>query len=210
MEKDIYKTIEKAFHAEYTVERSRFIAEIVPVSSLNEAAEFFEKEKKKYWDAKHHVTAFSLKDGTLRCSDDGEPSGTAGMPVLEAIKSSGITECAAVVTRYFGGVLLGTGGLVRAYSTAAAMALKKAEPVTFSECDVFKISLPYSKYQSVLKYLSDNECLICDTDFGENVSLTFYIRCDLTDSFLNSFSDFCAGKIIPINIGRSCKIIKKG
>ena len=118
-----YTTIQGDFTAEYTEKHSRFIAVAFHCETEQQASEIIAAQKSKYWDARHNVYAYLLKDGTARFSDDGEPHGTAGMPMLEVIKGSGITNVLVVVTRYFGGILLGTGGLVRAYSTSTRDAL---------------------------------------------------------------------------------------
>ena len=127
-----YRMLSKGAQAELVEKKSRFIATIRPVSSEEEAVAFIEEMKKKYYDARHNCSAFVIgsKGELTRSSDDGEPSGTAGRPMLEVLTGSGIRNIAAVVTRYFGGVLLGTGGLVRAYSGAVKMALEQCETIT--------------------------------------------------------------------------------
>ena len=114
-----YQTVYQGASAEIVEKKSRFIAEVFPVSSEEEAAEILEEVKKQYWDARHHCWAYVIGDtqAAERCSDDGEPSGTAGKPILEVIRGQKLSNVLVVVTRYFGGTLLGTGGLVRAYSS---------------------------------------------------------------------------------------------
>ena len=114
--------------AEIVEKRSRFIASVKPVESEHEAVEFINELRKKYWDASHNVYAYIVEEnGVMRYSDDGEPGGTAGMPIIEVMKARGVVDCAVVVTRYFGGILLGAGGLVRAYSHTCALALNAAK-----------------------------------------------------------------------------------
>jgi len=127
-----YRVIEGGARGEIVEKKSRFIATLEPVSSEQEALDFIESVRRKYYDARHNCFAFIIgKDGKLeRCSDDGEPSGTAGRPMLEVLRSAGISEAAAVVTRYFGGTLLGTGGLVRAYTQAMQAAMERCSIVT--------------------------------------------------------------------------------
>ena len=123
-----YKTIEREISYEFTEKKSRFIGWIAPVASQEEFSELLERKKKQYWDATHNCSAVIIgaKKEFMRFSDDGEPQGTAGLPMLEALKQSGLTDLLAVATRYFGGTLLGAGGLVRAYSKSVAGALKAA------------------------------------------------------------------------------------
>ena len=123
-----YRVVYQEGTGEYEEKKSRFIANIAPVSSEAEAVSFIESIRKKYYDARHHCTAFIIgrNKEVTRCSDDGEPSGTAGKPILEVLLGADVTNVAAVVTRYFGGTLLGTGGLVRAYTQAAREAIENA------------------------------------------------------------------------------------
>ena len=126
-----YRTIYRGGEDEIVEKKSRFIATVVPVNTEEEALEFVEKTRKKYWDARHNCFAYIIGErGQLqRCSDDGEPSQTAGKPMLDILNSYGLTDCLLVVTRYFGGVLLGTGGLVRAYTAATIEGLKNSESI---------------------------------------------------------------------------------
>ena len=127
-----YKTIYKGGIGEITEKKSRFIATIRPAKTEEEALAFLEEMKKKYWDARHNCSAYVLgeRQELLRCSDDGEPSQTAGKPMMDVLTGAGLTNVAAVVTRYFGGTLLGTGGLVRAYSAAVQEGLKNSRIIT--------------------------------------------------------------------------------
>ena len=145
---DYIKLIEGA-EGEIVEKKSRFIAQIAPVETEEEAYAFIEKIKKKHYDARHNCFAFSVgaEMPLLRFSDDGEPQGTAGKPMLELIQNSGIHDICVVVTRYFGGVLLGTGGLVRAYTTATARALENAEVVTVRSVVELSVTVDYSLYE---------------------------------------------------------------
>ena len=136
-----YKTPTIEAHGEFTEKRSRFIGYCKPVTSEEEATRFISQIRSKHWDARHNVYAYSLREGNIkRYSDDGEPSGTAGMPVLDVIVKNEVFDVCVVVTRYFGGILLGTGGLVRAYSQAAKLALD-AGKVTISMARFPRLSL---------------------------------------------------------------------
>ncbi len=141
-----YRVIARAGQGEYEEKKSRFIARAVPAATEAEAAAFLEQEKKRYYDARHHCPAFII--GRIReltrCSDDGEPSGTAGRPILEVLLGAGVTDAALVVTRYFGGTLLGTGGLVRAYTQAAKAALADAEIATMRYGISLTVSIDYT------------------------------------------------------------------
>ena len=143
--KESYKTVTKAANCEIIEKRSRFIAHVMPVSNEEGALAFLESLKKKFWDATHNVYAYVLEENNVqRYSDDGEPSGTAGLPVLDMIKKEGLSNLIVVVTRYFGGILLGTGGLVHAYSKAAKEGIEKALPIEKKLCCEVTIECDYS------------------------------------------------------------------
>lgn len=140
-----YRTVEEEAYAEICEKRSRFIAAVRPVQSEEEALAFLGKIKKEHWDARHNVFAYVISENNLqRYSDDGEPAGTAGLPVLDCIRKEGLCNLIVVVTRYFGGILLGTGGLVRAYSAAAKAGISAARPLSMVLCRSVKITCDYS------------------------------------------------------------------
>ena len=141
-----YKTIRLREEAEFIERRSRFIGHACPVKTEEEAVAFINEMKAKYWDASHNVYAYCLREGQIkRYSDDGEPQGTAGIPVLDVLQKSGVVDTAVVVTRYFGGILLGAGGLVRAYSHGASIALEAAGIVTMGLCTLGVVSCSDSR-----------------------------------------------------------------
>lgn len=189
-----YKTVKSVFSVETEVKHSRFIATVCPCKTESEATEFIASMRKKYWDARHNVYAFSIRENaTKRFSDDGEPHSTAGLPVMEVINHSGITDIAVVVTRYFGGILLGTGGLVRAYSEAARLALESAEVVTILPAKKFVITCDYGDYDPLLKLLEGFETKILNTDFAQNVSVEVAVKAELyEDLFVKCTDKFCA------------------
>lgn len=189
-----YKTISEICSAETEVKHSRFIATVCPCKTEKEATDFIAAMRKKYWDARHNVYAFSIRENsTKRFSDDGEPHSTAGLPVMEVINHSGITDIAVVVTRYFGGILLGTGGLVRAYSEAARLALDSADVVTILPAKSFEINCDYGDYDPLLKLLEGFEVKILSTDFTHNVSLKVAVKAELYDDLQLKCTDkFCA------------------
>ena len=151
-----YKVIYQPGHGEYEEKKSRFIASLVPARSEEEAAVFIDSVKKKYYDARHNCSAFVIGRNRelTRCSDDGEPGGTAGKPMLEVLLTAGVTNGAAVVTRYFGGTLLGTGGLVRAYTQALQAALEDAEIVLMRYGTEMTLHMDYTDVGKVQYILS--------------------------------------------------------
>ena len=154
--------------------KSRFIATVRPVSTEEEAGEFFAAMKKKYWDARHNCSAFVIGSGgeKTRCSDDGEPSGTAGRPMLNVLVGEHITNACVVVTRYFGGTLLGTGGLVRAYSAAVKEAIANSEVIRKQHGSILTIDCDYNDHGKIANLAAKNGYIITDTDFGQNVRIT--------------------------------------
>lgn len=152
--------------------KSKFIADVFYVESESEAEEKLKEIRKKYYDAKHHCFAYSIhgENGIIsKYSDDGEPSGTAGSPLLNIINSEKIENIIVIVTRYFGGILLGTGGLVRAYTDAFKVALKNINLVNKDYGNIVKIKIMYSDFEKLKYYLQKNEIKIVDIEYGENV-----------------------------------------
>lgn len=173
-----YKTVSKEAFSEFTEKRSRFIGYAKPVKTEQEAIEFINKIKSEHWNATHNVYGYSLRSGQIkRYSDDGEPQGTAGIPVLDVLLKSNVTDTVIVVTRYFGGILLGTGGLVRAYSHGASAALNAAKVVTMQTCFVAEVLCDYSKYGKLNTLIIDNGGFIDNTEFTDKVKIYFHI-CD--------------------------------
>ena len=168
--KILYTTIQKEAIAEFEEKRSLFIGHAKPVKTEEEAAEFIKLKKKEYADATHNVFGYVIKNGVCaRYSDDGEPQGTAGMPVLDTIRKSGVDDACVVVTRYFGGILLGAGGLVRAYANGAKIALEAAGIITYEQYVEMKIKCSYSDYQKIQPVLFKAQAVTDDTIFGESV-----------------------------------------
>lgn len=168
-----YITVKNEGMFEYEDRKSVFIGKAKPVSRESEAIEFIASVKKQYPDAKHHVYAYVLRENqTMRFSDDHEPQGTAGMPVLDAIRKRGCTDVVIVVTRYFGGTLLGTGGLVHAYSASAVGALNSAEIVTYDIYTEMSLECSYSDYQKILPALVECGFREEETTYGESVCIS--------------------------------------
>ncbi len=181
--------------SEFTEKKSRFIGQVWPAASEAEAREKIEAVRRQYHDARHNCWCFALRDGTLRYSDDGEPQGTAGQPMLEVFTRAGITDAVCVVTRYFGGVLLGTGGLVRAYSKSARDALDAAG---ISEARLWSrvlVSCGYSLYERVRQETEKAGGRTEDTDFGADVTLTVLIPDAETQRYLEALRELSAGAV---------------
>ena len=174
----MFKTIDKHVSAEIVEKKSKFIANVFYVESVEEAEEKIKEMKKKYFDARHNCFAFSIytKEGVIdRFSDDGEPSGTAGGPMLNILNSKGLTNILVVVTRYFGGILLGTGGLVRAYTGATQAALTQIEEVRKDIGLEIKIEVAYSDLEKCKYYLKQNSIDISNIKYEQNSTLIIEI-----------------------------------
>ena len=194
-----YTTLGGEAHVEFEEKRSVFIGHAIHVDSEDEALEFVKQIKKKYSDAKHNCFAYLLKGGIIaRYSDDGEPQGTAGVPMLETIRKSGVEDVCVVVTRYFGGILLGAGGLVRAYSHSVSIALDAAGIVTYSPYYVYELRCGYSEYQKYINILSNDKAVIDSTDFGAEVAVRFAISREKAEILLKKISEAGYGKDIPV------------
>ena len=169
----VYTTLEKYASHTYEEKKSVFIGEASPVTTEEEALEFIASVKAKYPDARHHVYAYLLRENSKnRYSDDHEPQGTAGMPVLDVLRKGGFTDAVIVVTRYFGGTLLGAGGLVRAYTAAASGAVKEAGARTYRTYRPLKLTVSYTDYNKLLPELEKRGIRILDTDYAEGVCLS--------------------------------------
>jgi uncharacterized YigZ family protein len=167
-----YSTVKEYARFEYEDRKSVFIGEAMPVSSESDAIAFIERVKKKYPDARHHVYAYVLRENnTARFTDDREPQGTAGMPVLDSIRKRGLVDCVVVVTRYFGGTLLGTGGLVRAYSAASSGAITLAQIITYDIYCEIKISCDYSDYGKITPIFDELSFRVTDTEYAEGITV---------------------------------------
>lgn len=190
-----YKTVAERSSDEYIIKKSRFIGYVCPAKTQEEALAFIAEISKKHWDATHNVYAYILRDGGVkRFSDDGEPQGTAGIPVLDVIEKSGVTDCAVVVTRYFGGIMLGAGGLVRAYSHSASIALQAGGIITRALCAKLKVTCDYYFYGKLSSLVPESGGVIEDTLFEDNVTLLFRLPLELLDSFNAKLIDVSNGR----------------
>lgn len=174
---DEYRTIAGAAQAEYEEKKSRFIAQVAPVRTEDEAVAFLEGVRAAHPMARHNVYAYVLREGNrTRYSDDGEPPRTSGLPTLSVIEHGGLKDVICVTTRYFGGTLLGTGGLVRAYTKAAQDAFAAARQVVFAECIDITISVDYPQYDSLSHWLADQCIEVVSTDFAGDVAVEVRVR----------------------------------
>lgn len=181
-----YYTLKKSASDSLIEKRSEFIGYACPVTTEDEAIEFVNSIKAKHADARHNVYAYRLREGNItRFSDGGEPHGTAGVPVLDVLRKEELIDAAVVVTRYFGGILLGAGGLVRAYSAAAKLGVDAAGKIFLKPFTVFEMRLNYSVYQKLLKIVADFRVKTVDSDFGEEV----YIKGAIPEERFDSFSE---------------------
>lgn len=188
----MFKTIDKNVEAEIVEKKSKFIANVFYVESVQEAEELIKKVKKQHNEARHNCFAFSVftREGIVdRFSDDGEPSGTAGSPMLNIITSKKITNVLVVVTRYFGGILLGTGGLVRAYTGAFQEALEKVNIIEKELGVLAKIVVTYSDLEKLKYYLKQNDIDIINNDFNENVEVYVNITENKLEELNNRLND---------------------
>lgn len=193
----------------YMVERkSEFIGYCAPVTSEEEAIAFVNSIKKKHSDATHNVYAYVLREGFKeRFSDDGEPHGTAGMPVLDSIRKAGLTDTAVVVTRYFGGILLGTGGLVRAYTGAASGAIKEAGVAEVGDFDIIEVRCNYSDYQKIMPLVSAVSARTEDSDFGTEVKMVLAVTRSVSEKFIADTVETTNGRVIASKIGSKTDFI---
>lgn len=198
-----YTTIRAAASDEFVERRSRFIGYIAPVCTEEEAAAFVSEKKALHWDASHNVYAYILREGqTRRYSDDGEPQGTAGIPVLDVLRKSGVTDVVVVATRYFGGILLGGGGLVRAYSHTASVALQAAGIVTMRECVMLALSCDYGQYGRVAALVPECGGVTDDALFEERVTLRFHMAPELLGDFAKRLADATNGQVAIEETGK--------
>lgn len=190
-----YKTVEKEASDFFIEKKSKFIGYAKPIKTQEDALEFISKIKLKHWDATHNVYAYVLRENNIqRYSDDGEPSGTAGVPVLDVMLKESLVDVCVVATRYFGGTLLGAGGLVRAYSHTSKIALDAAEIITMAQCSVMSAEVDYSFYDRLNILLSDFSAVILNTSFSDKVCVEFSVKENIVDLLNAKLIDVSNGK----------------
>lgn len=199
-----YKTVKEFNSDEYIVKRSRFIGYAKPVTTVDEANDFISEMKSKHWDATHNVYAYILREGGIkRYSDDGEPQGTAGVPVLDVLEKEGLVDVCVVVTRYFGGILLGGGGLVRAYSHSAKIGVDSAKIITMALCLDMEIECDYTFYGKLGAFLANEGAVILDTQFTDNVKVIFRIKSEDKDILNAKLTELSNGRVFSTVISEN-------
>ena len=192
----MFKTINGDSFSDFTEKKSRFITYASHVTSQSQALDFLKKIKEKHWDATHNVYAYILKNNQIqKYSDDGEPRGTAGIPVLNVLIKSEIYDIIVVVTRYFGGTLLGAGGLVRAYSNGCKLALQNANIISVHLCQKLSINFDYSLYSQIQALLSNYHYKILNTSYSNDVTLELAVHLSSFDKLSTDLLDVTSGKI---------------
>ena len=184
-----YTTIEEKVNGEIVEKKSKFIANVFPVESEEEALKCLEEVKKLHRDARHNVFVYRIANGSERASDDGEPSGTAGVPILDILRGMKLQNVLVVVTRYFGGILLGTGGLVRAYTDSTKEALKVAklkEKVLKIE---YKVEIPYSYYDKISHFCRTNNYQVVNSDYSDTVNIFVVVERERAQDFENRITE---------------------
>jgi uncharacterized YigZ family protein len=192
MQSDIYKTIAKPSEGIYKEKGSKFLAFAYPVFSEEEIKTILDNLRKKYHDAKHHCYAYrlGLEKEIFRMNDDGEPSHTAGSPIFGQIQSKDLTNILIVVVRYFGGTLLGTGGLINAYKTSEAHALENAEIINKADHVIFKIIFDYNKMIYVMKIIKDEKIDIIEKNFSDICTMTISVKKSMANDISEKFKNF--------------------
>ena len=193
--KEPYRVVFEGGEAELVEKKSRFIATVRPVGTEEEAVAFIDEMKKKYWDARHNCSAFVIgtRAELTRCSDDGEPAGTAGRPMLEVLLGEGIRNAAVVVTRYFGGVLLGAGGLTRAYTKGAKDALDAVGISTMSLWTLWDVPCTYPLFERVKLEIAAADGVLDDMDYGADVTLTVSLPSERRETLQGRLTELSAG-----------------
>ncbi len=192
-----YKTVKQYGEGEIEEKKSRFLGKIKPVETEEEALAFIESIKKQYWDARHNCYAYIIGEHSesIRCSDDGEPSGTAGKPMLEVLQNNELKNVVVVVTRYFGGTLLGTGGLVRAYTQATQAALEEAQVATMTLMSVMEIRTDYNAIGKLKYMFTQADTLIMEEEYGVDVTVTIAIPVIEKETMQQKLVEVTSGKV---------------
>ena len=192
-----YKTVaaEKIFSADFEIKKSKFISQVKHVESEVEAREFIQQVKKKFFDATHNCSSWIIGD-KQKSNDDGEPGGTAGNPILETIKKNELINICVVVTRYFGGIKLGAGGLIRAYSHAAALGISAAEIVEMKTFQKISLTLEYNFLATVENFLRQKKVRVESSDYADVVTLNILIAPPEVENFLSEITEITAANFL--------------
>ena len=199
-----YTTVAREATDEYVVQKSRFLGHCAPVESEEQALAFLAGMRQRYKDASHNCYAYviGLNAGIMRYSDDGEPGGTAGLPMMEVLKKRGVVNCCVVVTRYFGGVLLGAGGLVRAYTRTAALALDAARVVTMHPTARFLLDIPYPLWDKVQHAMKELPARLEAPEFSASVGAELVVRVADADAVLARLATVTDGRLEAVEAGQ--------
>lgn len=187
---------------EFIEKKSRFIGRVWPVDTEEEALEIIQQMKRKHYDATHNCWAYIIRDGAVRFSDDGEPGGTAGMPMLQVLQREGLFNVVCVVTRYFGGILLGAGGLVRAYTKGAKLGVDAAGKSMKRVWTALYVPCPYPYYERLKLEVASFDGLIRKTDFGSEVELELLFPENRTEDFIRRLTDLTSGAVETMDLGQ--------
>ncbi len=193
-----YKTVLKQSFVETEEKKSRFIASVKPVKTEDEALEFINELKSKYWDASHNVYSYHIggKNIVQRFSDAGEPSGTAGLPILEVIKRMEVQDLVVVVTRYFGGTLLGAAGLIRAYSKSASLGIEAAVVVKRLQCRTISLIVEYTMFGKLQNFIASNGYVVKDVVYGQDVEIQVHIPVEQVENFIGQVIELSNDRIV--------------
>ncbi len=184
------------------IKKSRFIGYVCRADSEDEAQRVVERRRKLHYDARHNCFAWLLESGAMRYGDDGEPQGTAGLPMLEVLKKSGLQNVVAVCTRYFGGTLLGAAGLVRAYTQSVAQSLEEAKKVELVPCSVYICEFDFAVFSRIQTPLQKAGCLFDEIDYAETVKAAVSVRSGSEDAFLEHVRNLTQGQAMPRPAGQ--------
>ena len=187
---------------EFIEKKSRFIGRVWPVETEEEALQKIQEMKKQHYDATHNCWAYVIRDGGMRFSDDGEPGGTAGNPMMQVLQREELSNVVCVVTRYFGGILLGAGGLVRAYTKGAKIAIDAAGKSMKRVWSVLYVPCPYTFYERVKLEVAAHEGIIRDTQFGAEVELEILVAENKAQTFLDALTDLTSGTVEGLETGK--------
>lgn len=200
--KPYFKTVAREASEVMIERKSKFIATVRPVTDEEKALALISQMRSKYYDATHNVYAYIIGEGNImRYSDDGEPSGTAGVPVLEVLRKEGLVDVAVVVTRYFGGIMLGAGGLVRAYGSSAKLGVDAAKIVTRTLCDLVRVDCDYTLFGKVQYETLGEGYTIKDVEYGSGVAVYAYIKQDETQKYIEKICDITNARAICEVVG---------
>ena len=205
-----FLTVKAPASVELVINKSRFIGQCFPISSEEEVLSLLSQLRKQFWDATHNCYAYSVgqKGEIARFSDDGEPGGTAGMPMMDALRGAGVTDVLCVVTRYFGGILLGTGGLVRAYSRSCSEAIRAAGIVRMAPCDRIEYHVPYAQW-ALFQQEARKQGASLSPEYGELVRCVVAIESGRTKSFMDDVFDQSAGSLKGTVIGHEYRAVEE-